>query len=73
MPKSAAVANPDDHAIVVGIAHYPGFLNEDGKPSDLAGPVTSLARCTLPPARIQSLLGLKAKPKAARRAKRARR
>ena len=72
MPKAAAVANPDDHAIV-SIAHYPGLLNEEGKPSDLGGPVTALAQYTLPPARIQSLLGPKAKPKAVTRAKRVRR
>jgi hypothetical protein len=43
MPKPAAVTNPDDYAIVVGIAHYPGLLNEEGKPSDLEGPVTDAA------------------------------
>jgi hypothetical protein len=40
MPKPPPAPNPDDHAIVVGIAHYPGLLNEEGQRSDLDGPVT---------------------------------
>ncbi|MGC1953583.1 MAG: hypothetical protein WA970_13655, partial [Gammaproteobacteria bacterium] len=42
-PISGLPGNPDDHAIVVGIAHYPGLLNEEGQPSDLDGPVTDAA------------------------------
>ena len=39
MPKPAEVPNPDHHAIIVGIAYYPGLLNDEGQPSDLDGPV----------------------------------
>lgn len=32
-------ANPRDHALVVGISHYVGLPDENGKPSNLLGPV----------------------------------
>lgn len=35
----SAIAQPNDHAIVIGISAYPGLLDQDGRPRALDGPV----------------------------------
>lgn len=39
MGDETSAPNGNDHAIVVGIANYPGLMNDEGQPSDLDGPV----------------------------------